>query len=279
MVAMAMAGAVHAAEAQEQTPSEPGDSNPELGLTAARVEAQEQAHELPATEALPAADAPDAQALPAAPDNDHQRVVGTFGVGFFGIERLPIFLPGFDTAQCASETCDGPTVAAPAVGVRYWLSERLGVQAAVGFHLASGTLSTDAGEQDSLSTFGIALHAGAPVALLSSGHFVFEVVPFVNLGFAQGTVTDPTSAANDQQLSGFLLEIGGTVGGEVHFGFVGLPSLALQANIGLGIRWENRGVVVGDSELDLSATRIATTAGQDPWDLFTGALSAIYYFR
>ncbi len=62
------------------------------------------------------------------PDSDHAGVVGHLGVGFMGVQNLPV------------ATIDGSGIGidqvnAPSVGLRYWLSETLGLDVAVGFGL------------------------------------------------------------------------------------------------------------------------------------------------
>src|SRR4051812_43670042 len=58
------------------------------------------------------------------PDTDHGSVVGHFGVGFFGVLAVPVAGAG-NTAAAFTET-----VAAPSIGVRWWMQDWLGIEAA-----------------------------------------------------------------------------------------------------------------------------------------------------
>lgn len=201
--------------------------------------------------------------------SDHSAQVGHFGVGFFGVRELPV-------TQCESATCAMPSagnVSAPTIGARYWLSEGLGVEAALGLNVTSaesGPLET--------SIFGFALHGGVPLALAHSGHFVFQLVPQINFGITSGSYEVTGVAPVKADVSGFLIEVGATVGAEIHFGFMGLPQLSLQATVGLMLRSESRNVETGAGEVDQSALTIGTNVDGEPWDIFSETITAIYYF-
>ena len=196
--------------------------------------------------------------------SDHAAVVGHLGVGFFGIMELP--LPNNDEPL--------GNVAAPTIGVRYWLDDMLGIEAALGLNITSRDLN----DTDSESEFGLALHGGVPLALAASGHFVFEIVPFLNFGIASGSREVMMGMATaETDYSGLLIEVGGRVGAEIHFGFIDLPSLSLQGSVGLSVRHESRGIEMGDAEADAATTVVSTGVYDDPWDIFTGNIAAIYY--
>lgn len=215
------------------------------------------------------------------PDTDHALVVGRFGVGFFGIESVPV--GGFDGANAIFEDEDGPlTVPAPTIGARYWLSETLGIEAALGLGISGGGTDIEAAgmttELNGPSYFALAVHGAVPLVFAASRHFTFEVIPELNFGFASGGIDDATAANNDVDFSGMLLEIGGRVGAEIHFGFIDIPELALQASVGLHLRVESRTVTVGNVDTSNGGTRFGTTVQGEPWDIFGGNLTAIYYF-
>lgn len=208
----------------------------------------------------------------------HSAVVGHFGVGFFGVMDLPLMGCGGGFPPCGVDP--GRTLAAPSIGARYWLGDMLGLEAALGLHYAS----TSAGNVDT-SAFGLALHGGVPLALAHSGNFVFEVVPQLNLGFTTGSYSTTGMNATNVDVSGFLVELGGKVGAEIHFGFIDLPQLSLQGTLGLMIRHESRSADIptgapggATTSIDQSATDIATGVDGPPWSIFIGNLSAIYYF-
>jgi hypothetical protein len=219
-------------------------------------------------------------------NDDHEAAVGSLGVGFFGVTTVPIMDCGVTPmyppcAPSADPTKDAP---APTIGLRYWASDTLGIEAAVGLRIASGSFGPPRNEETSQLAF--AVHGGVPLALAHSGHFVFELVPQLNFGVASGSISGPNNAGNrvKSTVSGMLLEAGAKVGGEVHFGFMGLPQLSLQGTLGLMLRVESRSATapnpngMGSSTTDQKQTAFATGVDGSPWDIFRGAITAIYYF-
>jgi hypothetical protein len=188
--------------------------------------------------------------------DDHTTVVGRYGVGALGTERVP-------------NGADG--VVAPLIGFRRWLPsaarpaflrtpliKTIGIEAAVGF----GVDNTHGGGGD-LTSFAVALHAGLPLALAHSGHFTFIAVPRATSSFSVG------SAA--QSLS---LGVGARAGAEIHFGFMGIPQLTLQGTVGADLRFEQVWQQAGASS---GRFRLGTSVGGQPWDIFTSNIAAIYY--
>jgi hypothetical protein len=203
--------------------------------------------------------------------SDHAAFVGSFGVGFFGVMTLPIIRCEPVVPACTPLSDLAP---APTIGVRYWLGETLGIEAALGLNVTNGAN----GNVDN-SLLGFALHGGVPLALAHTGHFVFEIVPQLNFGVASGSY-ETTGVTND--VSGLLIEAGAKVGGEVHFGFIDIPQLSLQGTVGLMVRHESRSLetIMGTfpaTTVEQSETRIATGVDGEPWDVFTGTITAIYY--
>ena len=211
--------------------------------------------------------------------SDHEKVVGHFGVGYMGLSTIPL----------AGGNGIPNSVNAPVVGVRYWLSEKLGLDLGLGFGLASGSREVVNGATttvtDSPSVFGFAVHAGVPLVLGHQKHFMFLAIPELNLGIASAKYQAPAQGAAVPQPevshSGFLLGLGGRIGAEIQFGFIGIPQLSLQGSVGLGMQYkrvktsaENNGVTVSDSS---SSTDLRTSVQSDPWALFTNTISAIYY--
>lgn len=207
-------------------------------------------------------------------NSDHAGVVGSFGVGFFGVLAVPVM--GCDTTMAICIAALGnSSVSAPTIGVRYWLSEGLGVEAAIGLNVTSaeaGVLTT--------SAFAAALHGGVPLALAHDGHFVFEVVPQLNFGIASGSYEVVGTTAD---VSGLLLEVGAKAGAEIHFGFIDIPQLSLQGTVGLLVRHESRSVetvsgMLPAITLEQSQTFFGTGVDGEPWDIFSGSIAAVYYF-
>lgn len=187
--------------------------------------------------------------------NDHDGVVGHFAVGYFGISQLPVGGNG-----------SSAFVNAPVIGARYWLSPKLGIDAGIGFGYQS--ISAEG------NTWGLAVHAGLPLALATSHHFTFELTPEATLGFSGGS-TEAAAGAPSVSLSGFRLDLGAKIGCELQFGFIGIPQLSLQANVGVYLQQEAWGEGAAAS---ITQTTLSTSVGSDPWAIFTDTVSALYYF-
>ena len=205
--------------------------------------------------------------------NDHALVIGHLGVGTFGVLELP----RCGGAGCAS-TGAGSTLQAPTIGARYWLDERMAIEAGLGIGYTSGSTSTETGtttnKVNDPSLFGLALHGGLPLVFASGAHYAFEVVPELNVGF----VTGSGGGAGNVDLSGFLLELGGRVGAEIQFGFIGIPQLALQGTVGLHMRYEGRSQSANNTTVSNHQFGFGTSVEGAPWQIFLGSLAAIYYF-
>jgi hypothetical protein len=174
------------------------------------------------------------------------------------------------------------TVAAPVVGARYWLTRRFGIDAGVGFGWTGGSESASASGMTSISggtagSIGFAAYLGAPIALASASHFVFEVVPETLLGFTSGTV--PAAGGEpEQKMSGFRFDIGARIGAEIHFGFIGIPELALQGSIGLYFSRQTYAWSETGASSSLATNTFTTSVQSDPWAIFADNISALYYF-
>jgi hypothetical protein len=190
---------------------------------------------------------------------DHDKVVGHFGITYFGVSQIPV----------ASGTGARDNIPAPAIGVRYWLNRSIGIDAGLGFGFTTGSSeavnAATTTTVDQPSRFGLLLHGGVPFALAAGKHYTFEFIPELNVGFGTGTIKQVGNPAPpDVNLSGLKLDLGARVGAEVHFGFIGIPELALQASVGLFLRRES--------------WKSSTTVNCEPWAIFANNISAIYYF-
>ena len=207
---------------------------------------------------------------------DHSLVVGHLGVGHFGILSIP-YAAGLDGEI-------GAQLTAPTIGARYWLDERIGIEAALGIGYASGSVTTETGNVSTQvsqpSVFGLALHAGLPLVFATSSHFAFQLIPELNFGFASGGTSAPGPGGADIDLSGVLLQLGARVGAEIQFGFIGIPQLALQATVGLHMTYT--GISASNEMANTSVTRsdfaFGTTLQNTPWDIFRTNVAAIFYF-
>jgi len=220
---------------------------------------------------------------------DHEKVVGKFGVMYFGVTQQPI-------GQGAPAAVQQGTVQMPMIGVRYWLQERLGLDLGIGFNFLSSSRATVANGQPETTTDGpavvaLGLHGGVPLAFAYGKHYKFLLVPELNVGYATQTeaaqnVPAGTATPPDIHRSGFRFDVGARIGTEIQFGFIGIPELALQASVGLNYRrqvWHASQdaaapVVPNPSSSSLGTNDFRTTVQADPWALFVNNISAIYYF-
>lgn len=225
--------------------------------------------------ALPGA-AP-APATATAATTDHDQVVGRLAVGYLGRSTV-----GFG-ADIANPTDYSDTVEAPVVGIRYWLSPSIGLDAGLGFFSSGGSGEFDDGttsdSEDLPSYMGFLVHAGLPIALASADHFTFEVIPELNVGLGSSSAS---MGDTDITQNGFHLDIGARAGAEIHFGFMNLPQLALQGSIGLLFALDSAKTTVeaggNTQETTGSRTTFTTTVGSNPWNIFTSNVAALYYF-
>lgn len=206
--------------------------------------------------------------------DDHQRFVGRLAFGYQTINSVPI-------GSVSGGSLAVEAIAAPAIGVRYWVDEMIGIDVGLGLGYQGGNaqVGPDAAPLD--NAFALAIHAGIPLAIFHEGHYKLVIIPEVNIAFATGTVFGVTQD-QDQARSGFLLSLGGRVGSEIHFGFMGVPQLSLQASVGLYFEYTQAGVGANRSgtalDSSVSGYALGTTVMGEPWDIFLGSLTALYYF-
>lgn len=217
------------------------------------------------------------QAAATAGSTDHDMMIGTLGIGFLGRRSMRV-----GNAAMLDGQGDAPTeqVDAPVVGVRYWLDQMIGIDAGVGFNYTGDSTSQNGQDVNKPSRFAFLLHGGLPLSLAQSRHLSFQIVPEMNIGFAKWSLAGPMGAP-DTNGNGFHLDIGARAGGEVQFGFIGIPQLALQAGVGLRFAMDKVSTSVdtpGGPEAKQTITSIGTTVQDNPWNIFTGNVAAIYYF-
>lgn len=219
-------------------------------------------------------EARDREGAPKDETSDHDKMVGHLAVGFYGVSDVPVGVSasGVDI------------VSAPALGVRYWVSNRVGIDAALGLNFGSTTVETTAGATstttDIPTPYGVMLHGGVPIAVTTLKHAAILITPELNLGFGGSTVPADPAVMNDTETSnsGLVLQLGARAGAEVHFGFVGLPNLSLEGSVGLYLNHVSASQEKGDVSAKVSQTGFATTSFNNPWDFFASSVAARYYF-
>jgi hypothetical protein len=77
---------------------------------------------------------------------------------------------------------------------------------------------------------------------------------------------------------GFHLDVGARAGAEIHFGFIDVPQLSLQGSVGVRLAMDSVSVEAGDAETSASRFNFNTTVGDNPWNIFTSNVAALYYF-
>jgi len=212
--------------------------------------------------------------LPGAPDaaadgTDHGKVVGRFGIGYMGRRSILI-----DPAATPI------TVDAPVIGMRYWLSPMLGIDAGLGLLFSSGSSKVGDTSTDLQGYTVFLLHGGVPLALAGSKHFSFQIIPEMNLGFASSARPAGAAATDPTDLSGIHFDLGARAGSEIQFGFIGIPELSLQAGVGVALAYDRVKVSPpgGAPAQTVSLTQFGTSVGDNPWNIFTGNIAALYYF-
>lgn len=228
----------------------------------------------PAYEPEPEPEPADDAEAPEADDgeSDHEKVVGTFGVGYLGRQTINYGFGG-----------DSGSAIAPIIGVRYWINDLIGIDGGIGLSMTGGTIrATDADDQDLAGHQAFLVHAGVPLSLAHARHFSFQVVPEANIGFA-GTGDQNADPDIEVKSSGFLMNVGAKVGAEIQFGFMDIPNLSLQGGVGLyfqheSVKTKTDADGADETEISQSGNTLGTTLDSDPWDIFTSSVSALYYF-
>jgi hypothetical protein len=219
---------------------------------------------------LPGAGAPRAAAI--AGDSDHDMQAGNLGVGYLGRRSMFTGVTGGATGTIgASGVIE---VAAPVIGIRYWVDDFLGIDAGLGVGIQNESGNAGMGDADGPNTSAFIIHAGVPLSLSDEGHFSFQIVPELNVGFAS------FSADVDQEGNGFHLDVGARAGAEIHFGFIGIPKLSLQGSVGVFFASDSVSSNGGGGAPDLEGSRwaLGTSVYDNPWNIFQSNVAALYYF-
>jgi len=219
--------------------------------------------------------------------SDHDQVVGRLAATYFGITNVGAGASG------ALGPYDSPYAVAgfaPVVGIRYWINGMLGIDAGVGLSVVGGSTTVEAppaaaDDTDRNSFTAFVFPGGVPLALASADHFTFEIIPEANVAIASAGADGNGDAAGDTSYNGFHFDVGARAGAEIHFGFIKVPQLSLQASVGLRFdvdngKTNNSEVPAGVDPIETKASRteIHTTVQGAPWAIFTNNIAALYYF-
>ncbi len=172
------------------------------------------------------------------------------------------------------------TVDAPIIGVRYWLDPLIGIDAGVGLLFSGGSTKTGDTSTDLEGYTVFMLPGGVPLALAGSKHFSFQVIPELNFGVASSKTAAAAPGGQGSDLSGIHFDIGARAGGEIQFGFIGIPELSLQAGVGLALSYDHSKISPpgGGAATSVNTTSLGTSVGNNPWNIFTSNIAALYYF-
>ncbi|HMA92999.1 MAG TPA: hypothetical protein VKP30_09950 [Polyangiaceae bacterium] len=228
---------------------------------------------------------PQLEAATTASESDHAAVVRHYAVGYLGFTNIP-FGALADLTLTEPVEGSGRLARAPVVGLRYWATPQWGIDVGVGFSIGGGSqdasstmgMGVSSSTRDALLPRGAAAHLGAPVAVKARKHYVFEVIPELNLGYAALTIANESRGAESVH-SGIHLDAGMRAGAEIHFGFLGIPELSLTGSVGVRLDVNYLKTEDRSSKTAVTDTRavLRSTLGSEPWDLFTGSVSAFYY--
>lgn len=221
-------------------------------------------------------------------ETDHDQV--GVGLSFFGVNRINVAPANAGTAL---------SLTLPTVGARVWfgsvgLDLGLGLgtttqktyDACPGGRATAGCTDPGSGASELRTggidgAFGLGLHVGVPIAAAVSRHAALLIIPEIGFAFGKATIYNPVGPEYDLDLSGMQLDVGVRVGGELHFGAIGLPNLSLQLAVGIGFRYASRSAensvafmdpaLVEYTESEVSIRTIAN-------DLMNGTIRVNYYF-
>ena len=173
----------------------------------------------------------------------------------------------------------GGNLTAQIIGMRYWFNPGMGLTAGLGFGSGSSSSSSGGTNVEGPSATVFAVKGGLPIALATSKHYTFVLEPQLAFGYATSSQSQNNTTID---LTGYRVAVGATAGAEIHFGFIGIPELSLVGSIGLA--FDTQGgktkTTAGGNTVEnaVAQTTIATFTRENPWNIFSGNVAAIYYF-
>lgn len=222
---------------------------------------------------------------------DHEIVVGAMGIGYVGTYRVPLpqAMPtgrGDQAGMIPNDKMNIRQILVPTLGLRKWFSRRYGFEAGLGLAISGGSRDAEYGTTsatvDKAAVFAISGQIGVPILIADTHHMAFVLIPEARFGLA-------TSNANAEfeenhpppaKLRGGAIDAGLRAGAELHFGFIGLPRLSMQAGVAVYLRAQWASASVSNQSLSDTTVDLNMGSAGNPWDIFSGVanVSARYYF-
>jgi hypothetical protein len=169
-------------------------------------------------------------------------------------------------------------ITVPALGLRYWMNPGMGLDLALGIGWTGGSTETAGMSTDKNGVFGILVQGGLPFVLSAHRHVNFEVIPSLTVGYGRTSSGTTANYGTETDFNGLRLDVGARAGFELFFGFIGIPELALSATVGAQFEYLRNAQSAGGVDATDTTLSISTTVQNNPWDIFTGNVSARYYF-
>jgi hypothetical protein len=203
--------------------------------------------------------------------SDQRSMQRRIGVGFTGRRQVAVERLG-DT---------GDTIQLGVFNLRYWAGESWGVDLGLGGSWVTSAQQTNDGDRviDSPGPrdFGGLLHVGVPFVVNTYKDFSILFAPEVELGLTNVLSENVDDADQSIAGGGLSIGLGARVGGELHFGMIGLPQLAVESSLGLGGRFGFASAKQGKVTTSSFTGDISLPAFETPLDLVLGNLAIRYY--
>ena len=207
-------------------------------------------------------------------------------MGWMGVSQIPLGQgTQGGTPTVVTVTPSAPVILnAPSLGIRWWFNQTLGIDVGLGFAYSGGSSTLNTGTTSTSTSkqgqFGMLIHGGVPLSLATGKHISLQITPELNLGFTHASQAPMGTATGlpDASLSGVRFDLGARIGGEVHFGFIGVPELSLEGSIGAFFSYQTSGISAGAASFSDSSIGLTTASFNNPWDFFTSVVRARYYF-
>lgn len=218
-------------------------------------------------------------------ESDHDMWTGHMGISWFGVSDIPLATgsPAGDADDPVLVPGAPTSVSTPAIGMRYWLNSRMGLDAGLGFMVSGGSIRTTTSAADKQRIFAFLVHGGLPLSLATGKHISIQLIPELNFGFATSSIEPPQSVSDagpppNAELSGLRLDVGARFGAEIHFGFIDVPQLSLEGSVGAFFTYQSTSASVGEAHASQSNVLVTTASFDNPWEIFTSLVAARYYF-